>query len=303
MKAELEEVTEKVRNITAQGKDNRAKAARKKQDLAELDTQDGKKLSKLDQMSEETGKAWRWVQENQNQFEKEVYGPPLISCSIKDPRYTDIIESFFRNTDYLTITAQTDNDFKKLQDQLFGKMRLAEFPLRKSDSSSLHSSSPPLSAQEMERFGLSGWALDFIDGPEPVLAMLCDSKGLNRSAISAHDITPEQYDAILQHGKLSQFVAGKSIYSVSRRREYGPQAVSTTTKSVTRAMHWVDGPVDTAAREAIESQINSLDEELAALKSEISPLKEKLSELRTAEKDLDGERVSTSSAASLYMLT
>lgn len=145
----------------------------------------------------------------------------------------------------------------------------------------------------MQRFGLSGWALDFIDGPEPVLSMLCDSKALNKSAISAQDITPEQYDAILQHGKLSQFVAGKNIYSVSRRREYGPQAVSTTTKSVTRAMYWVDGPVDTAARESIQQQINSLVEEHAALKLEITPLKQKLAELKTIMADLIAERVST----------
>lgn len=289
----MDEVEEKVRNITTQGKENRAKATRKLQDLADLDTQDGKKLSKLEKLSPETCKAWKWIQENQNQFEKEVYGPPLISCSIKDPRYTDIIESFFRNTDYLTITAQTDNDFKKLQNELFGRMGFAAFPLRKSDASSLHASSPPLSPQEMQSFGLSGWALDFIDGPEPVLSMLCDSKGLNRSAITTHEISAEQYDAILQHGKLSQFVAGRSIYSVSRRREYGPQAVSTTTKSVTPAIYWVDGPVDTAAREAIEAEIKSLGEELVALKSEITPLKQRQAELKTIMSDLNGEKVST----------
>ncbi|CAG8961026.1 hypothetical protein HYFRA_00002566 [Hymenoscyphus fraxineus] len=286
-KAEETELAEKDRILQVQGRENRNQLTTKGQELADLDTQDGKKLSKLDQMSPETGRAWRWIQNHKLEFEKEVYGPPLISCSIKDPRYTDVIESFLRKNDFLTITVQTDADFKKLNDELYGRQKLAAFPLKMvSDVSSLHASSS-LSEEELKRFGLNGWALDYIDGPEPVLAMLCETRGLNRSAIAAQDITTQQYDTILQDGRLVQFVAGKSAYSVSRRKEYGPQAVSTTTKTVPPAVWWVDKPVDGAAREAIRAQMRTLTEEFATLKSEITAARTRMAELKSVIKELE----------------
>ncbi|CAG8976690.1 hypothetical protein HYALB_00010816 [Hymenoscyphus albidus] len=286
-KAEETELAEKDRISQVQGRENRNQLTTKGQELADLDTQDGKKLSKLDQMSPETGKAWRWIQNHRTEFEKEVYGPPLISCSIKDPRYTDVIESFLRKNDFLTITVQTGADFKKLNDELYGRQKLAAFPLKMvSDVSSLHASSS-LPAEELKRFGLNGWALDYIDGPEPVLAMLCETRGLNKSAIAAQDITTQQYDTILQDGRLVQFVAGKSAYSVSRRKEYGPQAVSTTTKTVPPAVFWVDKPVDGAAREAIRAQMRTLTEEFAILKSEITAARTRMAELKTVIQELE----------------
>jgi hypothetical protein len=36
-----------------------------------------------------TLKAYRWLLENQSKFEKEVFGPPIVTCSITDPKYAD----------------------------------------------------------------------------------------------------------------------------------------------------------------------------------------------------------------------
>src|SRR5204862_7271340 len=97
-----------------------------RKELANLESQAGQQGNKLKQAARETAEAWEWIQENQDRFEKTVYGPPIVECSIKDPRYVDAIESLFQRNDFIAFTCQTKNDFKTLSDQLYGSMKLAE---------------------------------------------------------------------------------------------------------------------------------------------------------------------------------
>jgi len=42
------------------------------QELAAFDTQEGKQLNKLEQVSKDTATAWKWVQANRDKYENEV---------------------------------------------------------------------------------------------------------------------------------------------------------------------------------------------------------------------------------------
>jgi structural maintenance of chromosomes protein 5 len=274
-----------------QGKLLRTKMDAAQKELAAFDTQEGQQFARLKNESQETAAAWEWIQANRDQFEKEVYGPPLISCSVKDPRYTDAIESLFKRNDYLTITAQTSADFQKLSDHLLGTMKLAAFGIRNSDGSGLNET-PLLSAEEMRRLGFDGWALDFMDGPPAVLSMLVASNKLAKTAISLGDITDAQLEAITDAKVLNNFVAGTHSYSISRRKEYGPTAVSTQTKNVWPASHWIDQPVDTSGKIAIQSRIDSMKVEFQALKAQMEILKTKINDLESRIEELDLEVVS-----------
>jgi hypothetical protein len=268
----------------------RGKIQAAQQELAAFDTQEGQQSARLKQISPETATAWEWVQANQDKFEKEVYGPPLISCSIKDPRYTDAIESLLRHNDFLTITPQTDADFKKLQDQLLGTMGFAEMPIRKGDGSGLNERLS-ITAEEMQRFGLDGWALDFIDGPEAVLSMFA-SKKLNLAAVALRDASVEQLDAIEGHQQLSTFANLTRNYNISRRREYGPTAVSTRTSAVSPAKYWTDQPVDTSGKIEVQSRIDAMQIEFDGLKAQVQPIRREIEALAARTKELETELVS-----------
>ncbi|KAF4633023.1 hypothetical protein G7Y89_g5094 [Cudoniella acicularis] len=286
--AELRELKAEDREISIKGREVKDNISNAEIELAALDTHEGQQLNRLEKVSRETAKAWKWVQDNADKFDKEVYGPPLISCSIKDARYIDAIESIFRQSDYLTITAQTTSDFKKLSDYLHGEMKFAEFPLRTSDSAGLDDPRP-LSRQDLNRLGMDGWAIDFIDGPEAVLSMLCGSIQVHRTAISLRDITDDQYNGIVEAQQLNSFVAGSHSYKITRRKEYGPLAVSTSTRAVSPARYWVDQPVDTAAREEIQHKIVFLRAELEKLKTQITPIREKIKDLNSSASEAKAE--------------
>ena len=247
-------------------------------------------MHKVRDVSSETAKAWKWIQENQGEFEQEVYGPPLISCSVKDPRYTDIIESLLTKNDFMTITAQTRSDFNKLNNQLYGTMKLADVTLRTSYDS-LDSYPRSLPAHEMDRCGLEGWALDFIDGPESVLAMLCDSAKIHYAGVSLRDITEDQFNILVQ-SKCNTWVTGRHYYRVNSRKEYGPHATSTVTRNVMPARMWTDRPVDGSRRHEIESRIEELVRAFNELKRQIVPLRERIKKLKDDRKDVTKEIVS-----------
>lgn len=249
------------------------------QELAALDTQQGQQLSKVESMSKDTAKAWKWIQENQGIFEQEVYGPPLISCSIKDPRYTAAIESLMSRSEILAITAQTKGDLKKLNDQLYGTMRLGDITIRGVTENLAEHGPPPLSASQLQQFGLDGWALDYIDGPEPVLSMLCGSRAINKSAVSLGDIPEEQHNRLLQT-QCRCWVVGGHCYRTNVRAEYGSQAASTTTKSVNTPKFWTNQPIDSSAKREIQERLNSLSQNFEALKEQIMPVRTKVNELK-----------------------
>lgn len=257
-------------------------------------------MSKLEKTSKETASAWKWVQENMDNFEKEVYGPPIVSCSIKDQRYTDPVEAIFQRNDFLAITAQTAADHQKLSDQLLGTMSLGDVTLRRADVSL--PASPPLSKDDMHRFGLQGWALDFVDGPEPVLAMLCGAVKLNSTGISLEDVTEDQHKLITESGTVNSWVTGRHSFRVNRRREYGPGATSTLARTINRGKYWTDQPADVTARREIEERKKKLDADFEEMKTEVKGIRDKIEELDSKRADLVAETVSCVESIHYHLL-
>jgi hypothetical protein len=118
-----------------------------------MDSQASQHLSKLRQVSSDTAKAWEWIERNQDLFQAKVHGPPLIECSVKDPRYLNAIESIFSQSDITSITTQTRQDFLKVQDHLYGTMKLHDVNLRQVSEDSVSRyrdrARPPVSEQQM----------------------------------------------------------------------------------------------------------------------------------------------------------
>ena len=272
--------------LKKRGLDKNERIKRAENELAQLDSQAGKQNSKLQAHSSDTFKLWEWVQQNQNHFEKPVYGPPIVECAIKDPQLVDQIESLFQKSTLISFTVQTDGDFKKLSDQAHDRMRLKEINIRTMHDGLDHFR-PPVSAEQMKQYGFDGWALDFIDGPEPVLAALCGEVHIHEAGVAVRDSTPQQF-RLLQQSHLQSWTTSKSTYRITRRREYGPNATSTLVKNIRKAVVWTDQPVDLTVRRELQENIQGWTEEVASLKAKVAEDQNKISAYRTAI-ETDGE--------------
>ncbi|KAL2133334.1 hypothetical protein VTI74DRAFT_2529 [Chaetomium olivicolor] len=263
---EAGELAEELKMMWGKAGETRDQEKRLAASLQELESQQGQLLIQLRRISPDVASGWEWLKEHKHEFEKEVFGPPMLTCSVKDKRYTDLVQSMLQADDFLCFTAQTKEDHKRLSDQFYGKMGLSV--TIRSCFTPYSSFRPPLPKDELVRLGFDGYVNDYLDGPDPVLAMLCSEKRLHASAIALNDISDEQFDQIQRAENLTQFAAGRQLYRITRRREYGPGAVSTRVTQCGKGRFWADQPVDNAERTELLRKIEEIRMQRASLKEE-----------------------------------
>lgn len=273
IEAERREISVQDGGVRTKGRAATAAIRKVEQDIESLNTQQGQQLNFMRRRFPEIATAWDWVQEHQNEFEKEVYGPPMISCSIKDERYSDQVQSLLQPDDFTCFTAQTKNDYKKLTDQLYRVMSLSV--VIRTCAHPLSAFQSPLDEREVAQMGLDGFAIDYLEGPSPVLAMLCAEKRLHNSGVSLEDHDDAQYERLVNSGKVNQWAAGRQSFLVRRRREYGPQAMTTITKNIQPGKFWTSQPVDTQERAEFNRRLVELKGERELLKQELLSLQDK----------------------------
>ncbi|EXJ56544.1 hypothetical protein A1O7_06888 [Cladophialophora yegresii CBS 114405] len=293
-------VQEKINDLEPRKTDLRDRGLRRKEDakalavrLETFGSHANQQEEKLKGLSEATWKAWDWIQKNQDQFTQHVYGPPIVECSLKDPHMADAIESIFQQTDFKFITAQNTADFQLLQKKLVGStadggLGLHDVSLRERSDCSMDQFRPPVSPEQMQDLGLSGWALDCLQGPVAVLAQLCVEKGLHRCGISSREPTQQQHDEI---GKtdIQSYVAGQKVYHFLRRREYGAAGYSARVQDVRRARYWTDQPVDMGRKAALQRDLNEARGEAAAIHAEFVDVTDQIKQLDGEKRQMTGE--------------
>lgn len=241
--------------------------------LESLDTQQGQQLNMMKKNFPEVARGWEWIQEHMGEFEKEVFGPPMISCSIKDERYSFQVQSLLQMDDFTCFTAQTRNDFKKLSDQLYRVMSLSV--VIRSSVHSLENFQPPMSRKEAIKLGLDGFAIDYLEGPDPVLAMLCSEKRLQQSGITLQEHDNAQYTRLANSGSITQWAAGRHLFSLRRRKEYGGKAMTAISKFINPGRFWTSQTVDVQEKAELTRQLEEAEAEFEALKDQRNEIVQK----------------------------
>ncbi|KAL2444425.1 Structural maintenance of chromosomes protein 5 [Exophiala dermatitidis] len=284
-KPELEEAKDTLRE---KGRRGNQRLADLNNQLAGLETHSGQQEGKLQELSRDTFQAWKWIQENQEEFKQHVFGPPIVECSLKDPRMADAIESLLQDNDFKFITVQNQDDFRYLQGKLFREKKYHDISLRVSTNDNLDQFRPPLSPQEMERYGLTSWALDNLEGPPTVLAMLCMERSLHRSGISSRELTQQQHDELAKT-TVQSYVVGRKSYQFIRRAEYGAAGTSARVREVRPARRWTDQPVDMGRKATLQRDIAKEKGELQIIKEEFDNIKRELAEIEEKKRELEAE--------------
>ncbi|KAI1487306.1 P-loop containing nucleoside triphosphate hydrolase protein [Biscogniauxia mediterranea] len=252
-----------------------------------LASQQGQKLASLRRINSDAAKGWEWLQKNQDQFEKEVFGPPMLTCSVTDKRYSDLIQALLSRDDFCCFISQTASDHKKLSDQFYRLMGLSV--TIRTCGTPFDSFRPAIPRDQVREMGLDGYAIDYLEGPSPVLAMLCSDKKLHVSGVALRDIDDRQYEQIMNSEHIPSWATGHTMYRAQRRREYGAGAVSTVTRKVGPGRFWTDQPLDNSEKVELEKQKQEIDAELSELKSNGSKLKSRLSTMKEDEERIREE--------------
>ncbi|KAL3473492.1 P-loop containing nucleoside triphosphate hydrolase protein [Aspergillus californicus] len=256
--------------------------------LQDFDSRSGQQEQKLQRTSPDSFRAYKWLMENQDKFEQEVFGPPMVTCSIKDPKYANHVESLLQKNDFTGFTVQNRNDFRTLQRILSNDLNLHDVSIRTS-SGSLDRLRTPMPDDQLRRLGFQGWAKDFLQGPEPVLVVLYTENRLHQTPISIGDISDETY-AMLENSPISSWVAGNQGFQIIRRSEYGPGATSTRVRQVRPARVWTSQPVDMSLKRELEQRIQMLRGEKSEVEQKMDDDRAKLTRLGEKNARVKSER-------------
>jgi chromosome segregation ATPase len=285
------------KNLVQRGRTLREEYESTKKKRSLLDTQSGKQASVLKNISPDTVKAWEWFQKHRHELplKGEVHGPAILECSIRDPRYADAVESQLRKGDLVAITCTNADDQKLLSNQFLSKDKLNLHDVyTRTSPKPLSNYQPPVAPAHLQNMGFEGYIIDYIEGPDAVLAMLCDNNRLNRIAYAARPITDEQH-ATVSSSPIQKWVSGKDVCQITTRREYG--ASSTAVTQLKSAKCFVDQPANSEEKRQLDEAIQRIQqdsvemkEENANVRQEIKDLTEKLHELKQAREDLQAEQ-------------
>jgi chromosome segregation ATPase len=287
LESEQSDVKDGVSRAKEAGNKKQNQLAQARRRLDNLDSQAGKQGAKLKGISHDSARAWEWIQEHQDEFERHVFGPPIIECSVTDPKYADQIESLFQRNDLLAFTCQSTADFKRLGTILYDNLKLAEINIQMC-SESLESFRAPVSRDQMGQLGFTGWALDFLQGPDQVLSMLCGQSRIHATGVANEDFGDAQFE-IIKNSPISSWVTNKQTFMIRRRREYGPDATSTSMRDIKPAQVWTDQPVDLTAKRELQGNIHNWTGELQAHAQEFQQGKDRVHQLATEIKALREE--------------
>jgi chromosome segregation ATPase len=266
--ADLNREGEKIRRDGREKQDEKKGLQNKLDSLA---SKQGQLLSQLQAFNRDAAKGWEWLQEHQDEFEKPVFGPAVVTCSVKDPRYSDLVQSLMGGSDFFCFTTQTRNDHKKLSAVFYDELEISV--TIRSCFQPLSQFRKPLSQQELAERGFDGYAIDFLEGPEPVLAMLCSDSKLHTAGVALRPLADDKMDIVIRDVNVSKFSCGNSNYRVRRRLEYGPDACTTAISQIRPARYWKGDVVDPTEKLELQKQIDQVTEELAAIGARYKELK------------------------------
>ena len=290
LKETMDEVENKQRDLARQGKSRQENLGKLNDRLGSLNTQAGQQANKLQELSKDTSDAWEWIQKNQNLFEKPVFGPPIVECSLKDLKLARQIESMMQTGDFKIITAQTDKDFALLQRKLNGELGLSDISLRTCSDTDLTRFRRPIADGELAAHGLDSYIIDHLTGPTTVLAMLCLERGLHQSAFVSGKLTDKQHND-LQDSELKNYISGDTIFQFMRRAEYGKEGTSTRTKGLKdpKEVIWAEKRVDIGRSAAIQREIKELSDDLETISKEHGECKKEVATIKTKQDSLSKE--------------
>ncbi|KAK4569596.1 Structural maintenance of chromosomes protein 5 [Recurvomyces mirabilis] len=291
------EIKHEIGSLAQRMKDRQQVMVDAEKEQETLQTQAGQQASKLKNASRDAHRAWEWIQSQENRFQGRVYGPPIVECTVTDPRYAAALENALGPGEMVAFTVTSRDDYFTLNRALHDELGMDNINIRQSEQP-LAAFRAPCSSEQLQTLGLQSWILDLVEGPEPVLAMLCDNRNIHAMAYASRELNSARLDQLKsQSSPVSSWITPTEHYQVTRRREYGDRGTSVRTTALRQAKFFTDAPsahnedAEIAARvDAAKREHAECDEKRIALRAEYNDLVKRHEELQTQENDIKEEK-------------
>ncbi|GAA6015672.1 hypothetical protein JCM10207_008167 [Rhodosporidiobolus poonsookiae] len=292
IQAEIQEKADSRHNIEYQGGNLRRDietAQKKLTDLQQVERQREYGMQKFDQ---DGWKAVQWIRANKHKLRGRVFEPARLLLNPKKvvngkriqltDRMLDLIEGPVSMAAMSTFLFEFREDYDFVFGELVDKPgRNGGVPIRFNGSEvdanrTLADVQFPFTPEQLNQLGLDGYAIDFLDGPQAVLAWLCDVHNLNKMPLQ---VTPRALDVKrLEESRLVQRYYTPDGSTSIKYSQYGQRLAQIEQRQLEKAKILVSG-VD-------HQQVEDCNKRIAEAQAAIEQLKARRDQLKAEEADL-----------------
>jgi len=160
--------------------------------LAELDNVNKRRDVACARSDQPLWAATQWIRDHRKEFKDTVYDPIRLEINVKDKKYAKVAEAAINYASMKTIICLNEEDYVRLGNTFTRfpagqgnardlRMNIAELP---PDKRTLAAYPKPMSEEQLKQWGFDCFAIDLIEGPEHILAYLCEANNLHQVPIA-----------------------------------------------------------------------------------------------------------------------
>ncbi|ORY95700.1 P-loop containing nucleoside triphosphate hydrolase protein [Syncephalastrum racemosum] len=198
-----------------------------------------RRLNLMRQKSEDTVKAYRWLNENKHRFKGKIYGPIALNLNLKDQRYANMVESILGGTNgahLKTFVCELKEDYDDFTKEILDTQEL-RVTVAWPDKITPESTRPMMPETELrEKYGMEHFVSELLEGPQVVMGYLCQQARINLIPLSM-DVKNEE--KIAEHGPFQRYGMKDNIYE-TKRYQYGRGGHQTSIRPTQKSLYLQD---------------------------------------------------------------
>uniref|UniRef100_A0A8C2DLK3 Structural maintenance of chromosomes protein 5 n=1 Tax=Cyprinus carpio TaxID=7962 RepID=A0A8C2DLK3_CYPCA len=246
------------------------------------------KEDKLRTRFRDTYTALKWLRDNRDRFEGNVYEPMMLVINVRDSRHAKYIESHIPLNDLRAFVFQRQEDMEKFMTEVRDTQRLrVNTVIAPEESCSRRPPSRPL--ETLKPYGFFSYLRELFDAPEEVMSYLCYQYKVNDVPVGTEK-TKSMIEMVIRELQMRMIYTAEEKYTV-KKSNYSSNVVSSN--SALRPSQFLTMTVDADERRQLEEQlraaqrqVQSIDQRMAAIREQQAKLDRRDNELRANKKKL-----------------
>lgn len=264
--------------------------------LRRLDDARARKLEMLHKADEQAFRAVQWLRANQNLFQKKVFEPIVLEVTVKDTKYVSQVESCINWPTLRTFVCQTRADYDRMTKELVDKqkLRINVAEMEGGRTMEQFEAARPLSVEQIRQLGFNAYISDMVEGPESVMAYLCNSANIHTIPVALTDSV--DVAQVEQTRQIKRYIVGHTNHTI-QFSDYGRKLPMTLSRDI-KAARSLTQSVNTAEKESLERVIQEIaqktkdaEDSIGGLQEQIKHEDEKADDFRARKEDLERQKM------------
>ncbi|KAJ2813772.1 Structural maintenance of chromosomes protein 5, partial [Coemansia furcata] len=285
---ELVAIGDEKRALSSSGRQIGGDIERRMAQLRGLDDEAQRRREALRRVHDDSVRALEWLESNRKLFAQHVFAPICLEASVRDARYAAAVEAVVGVGTLRTFVAQCDADYHVFTREVNDRLGLRVSVVSAAELKAPGALQPAHSRDTLAGLGFGGYAVDFVEAPRAVLAVLCSREKIHEIPLALGAVDHVACERL----RLREYIADATRYTLTRGR-YGSHASTVTTARIHAQSRLLGGGGESdevrATRERLGSEIDKLRDTESSNEAQMKRLTTREGKIRDAHRQIEAQ--------------